>query len=752
VGLAVLTLPLSAVAQVDDAPPDSKALLTQAQDLARRSAADRDTAERLYRRLLELPSRWQHPAAQIGLAELARVRGELGESFTLLVLAKRDLDFQADYVKAQSGEGAQAALRYLQWVRTLWHFELGRSQLAMGLVDQADQQMERQWEIAKEGGPLDRLAGAEARIDLALARGDYRRARLRAEQALADQARVLAELQPNDPQGKETALRLAAVGSGLEFRRLCAQVRASGNAEELVRTARAFDELLTAAHLDVALRRRAEIECAGAWLRSGDLVEATDRAEVLADRVSGEPLLSAESLAMQARIAMATGSSGAALRPVRDGLVGAVDRLFAAWASLPLREGGIGSFQFDGRRDVLSTMLRLEREVGSADAAACAFGHLERALALGTLSRRLGARAVDSAALPSELPPGGGVLACFFAPSGGHVFAIDASGAVHVEFAVDPDFDAGLDELHRGVVMPPQGDGVAAVRRMREVGGLVAARLLPEPVRARLGRWQQMVVIGEQVPPAVWHALPWADSWLCLHLPIRHVPSAALARRLRERHAQRVSDGERLDLAVIGAPAHDPAYIERGLSPLQLTSTDRRTLLGDSPGSRGWFGAAAQWSVFDLPEVRAARAVCVLAHGVQDFQRERFAGVLLSPPAKGSAVVFADVIERVPLPPLMVLGTCGAADGPQRFGDDGVAHLGGACLMGGADAVVLAGGALSLGASVDLFGALFAELRAGRALSEALWRARRQISARPERAHPYFFAGLRHLGAEVAWR
>ena len=103
-------------------------------------------------------------------------------------------------------------------------------------------------------------------------------------------------------------------------------------------------------------------------------------------------------------------------------------------------------------------------------------------------------------------------------------------------------------------------------------------------------------------------------------------------------------------------------------------------------------------------------------------------------------------VESLRAPPLVALGVCGAAAGPNRVGDDGVHHLGGAFLMAGAERVVLAGGQLAVGATIELLGEFTRGVRADIGPAEALRQARAAVRATAGREHPYYWAGLRLLG------
>ena len=122
---------------------------------------------------------------------------------------------------------------------------------------------------------------------------------------------------------------------------------------------------------------------------------------------------------------------------------------------------------------------------------------------------------------------------------------------------------------------------------------------------------------------------------------------------------------------------------------------------------------------------------------------------------ESTGALFADDIDRMTGAPcsLAILAVCGAAGGPQRIGDDGAAHLGGALLARGARGVIVSHGELAVGATMQLLTVLLAELDAGRTPAHALLRARQQVASTPERTHPFHFAGIQLVGANVSpWK
>jgi CHAT domain-containing protein len=118
--------------------------------------------------------------------------------------------------------------------------------------------------------------------------------------------------------------------------------------------------------------------------------------------------------------------------------------------------------------------------------------------------------------------------------------------------------------------------------------------------------------------------------------------------------------------------------------------------------------------------------VHLLAHGVDDVLRERGASILLAPSKGDDGILGCAEAETLLSARLVVLSSCRAGSGPQRLGDDGAEHLGGACFVAGADCVILSPAALDFDATLAAREAVYSESR---------WRA------------PYFWALMQAVGS-----
>ena len=680
--------------------------------------------------VLALEARFYHPLAHLGLASLARAEGRLQESMQRLDLVR---DAIVGWEDTAFRRTIQAEL----------HAERGRCFLAQGLLDRASIEFDAFARWVPAADEPGQFTVQLARIDLLLAE---QRPYQALELVEATKVAVAAVATLAEPK------RRAREGE-LWLRERAARLRLVVDPAEFVPLAEELEAMFDRAPLAAPVRTRTGLDAVDAWIGAGDLARAAACSERLLQPPFESLQRQAEIRAQAARLAILRGAERMQLRTLHRDLEANAAELFAQWRQVPLREGGVGSFYFPARQEVLTSLLALDRRVLDGPAAAArAIAHLESALSLGTLSRRLGGAADDPAeVLKVVRPPDGGVLAFVLAPHGGHLLLADAAGLDHVEIDFGPGEWEAFAAWSSQLEQRPAADVAASLAELRGLGQRLAARLLPAGVQQRLAGWRGLLLVGAEAHTTALQALPFGDSSLGLVLPTAHVPSLSLAGGLQRRAAARPApDAAARHLALVADPVVEPAVAQQwGVDTLALQPAQRDRLVGGIAADRvvACWGADASAARLASAEVRAARALCIVAHGVEDYARERSSGIVLSPGAPGGdALLFAEGVERLQVPPTVALGVCGAAAGPLRFGEDGVQHLGGAFLMAGADHVLLARGQLSLGATVDLLGTFVARLQAGDAPAEALRRARVAIAAVPQRAHPYYFAGLRLLG------
>ncbi len=673
--------------------------------------------------MLASSDRFYRPYVHIGLASVCRREGRTYAGLQQLATLEHELD-----------HGITAAALAPTLALPLFE-ERARCYLELGVFDLADADIEAFAAQAKDAGPAETDTAARLAIDLRMARGQFAAAR-----QIARRARASAEQQKAED----------GVLAGLRLRELVAEQRAHPDRFRLVEVAFELGHLHEHG-LAPGLRYRAAFDAALAWLDSGQFERASAATAELHELAAAGAVDRIEAMALSAHLALARGSDHAALASFQRELAKEQDELFAQWRAMPLREGGTGMLAFADRREALNTLLELDRRTLGDGAFTAAYGHLEAQLALGTMSRRLGAASPTLAATRRELVPDhGGLLLFSIGRSGGHLLAIDAATELHESFAFDAGLLADFEMLIVATDQQPT-DADRSIAELRRAGERLSARMLSPALTAKLATWQQVVLVGSDRCATVFHALPWGTSWLALTHALRTSPSLALLAQARSRAARRPAATSAIDLAVVGDPTLDAAQqAQWRLEPIGFTADQRRRLLQPFAATRTtarWDQAATAAALRD-PAVAGARVLFVLCHGVRDYQRERWAGILLATDGDGRPL-FAEDIEGTACPTIVVLGVCGATNGPMRLGDDGVGHLGGAFYAAGADSILSSKGALPIGATHELVTAFGSELGHGRSTALALLLARRTVAADPARRHPHYFASLQLSGLDV---
>ncbi|MCR9245265.1 MAG: CHAT domain-containing protein [bacterium] len=690
-----------------------------------RGAAGYDEARRHYEAVVALGNTYPRPLALTRLAGLSRMRGAPAAGLEQLSQARRYL------------APMDRAIPYVLGIERALLLESARCCIAMGLPDLAAGHARALLAISLEDMTW-RLRAILLDLDVCLARGDWSAAKSRVKKARRDAALLAAK-----PEA----------GVKLELRELLARRESTFEPDRLREVAARLVELGADERLDGWRQFRARTIAIDAWFEVGD--HARVAAAMPSDKIlaASTPARRAELLALRARLALARGLPFAE----REQLEGAVARRLADWRAGPIRPGGSGPLHFETNRASLTTMTVVAAREGEAAGTRLAFETLESALALGSVSRRIGSGSATLAAARGIVPPDGGMLLFVYGPNLGSLLALDATGLTHHAIRLDRELWRRAKAYRAAIERPPgpAGKQPESVRALRARGDALAERLLPLSVRRRIANWRSVLLVGPEPTARLLHALPWRDSWFCVEKAIAHVPSVSLGVGLQARAAASAredvaeSGKRRLDLVLLGDPNVDAEAASRWFVESLAMSQERRRQFeaGFAPGSvRARWGDDAVFSELDDPRTAGARALCIFSHGVRDYMRERAAGFLLAAEPGRAVACFADQVERVRVPPLVLLGVCGASNGPLRMGDDGNHHLGGAFLVAGAEHVVLGHGELSVGATRDLLCGALSAWRAGAGPGEALRRARESVARGEGRAHPYFFAGLRLLG------
>jgi CHAT domain-containing protein len=446
------------------------------------------------------------------------------------------------------------------------------------------------------------------------------------------------------------------------------------------------------------------------------------------------------------------------------------------WRGSPLRPGGLSYLQFGERRSILSQLIRLSVAVlGAEQGAREAFVQLMEVQTLGSLARSLELTAPDLQAVQRDwLPADSGILILLPSQDASHLFAVEKTRIGYWELPPWSRLRSALEHLLVTILRPParQQNGriaPAAQQKAQQAGRRLAELLLPEEAAAWIQRWRSMTVVGLDLlgwVPMEALVLPDGEP-LGLSKAVTYVPSLPVAMMLQRRVRERPRQAPALDVFLVGAPSHDlgkgphlpqesaigrpaPAGIEgmNSLPVLPLDQTAAEDLLSGYPPKRTavfLHDQATPQAVFRELQT-GVRIAHFLTHGIYDGDRERPAGLLLSPDSQSFGFFWCEDVECLPPVDLAILSACGAAKGPKRQGDDGVQNLGGAFLRAGAGAVILTRAELDYYATFDLMKVLHQELLSGSGPAKAMLGARQRLAADERYQHPYYHSLLQVMG------
>ena len=584
--------------------------------------------------------------------------------------------------------------------------------------------------------PPDRLRMTLRRceIDLALATEDHASAAAMAEESLAEW-----------PEGDGSAL----------FRLRLAQARLARQRDDPSDARVARDELaalVRAGTLSPSRQLVAEATLAEFALLAGDAEEALALAAGVGPRIGaphrGEGArLRARVVALRGAAALASGAGPKELESILTELREAYGAFLMDWERTSTRGEGIAFLHYGGRCAVVSELMRLHVAVGEGAAGhESALAELMRAQAMGTVSRHWTAVVPAIADVQRLAGPNGGMLAYLMAPDRVHVIAIDREAVEHAEVAIDATtlYDTGLDFVELVRRSPVHATDLESRRsEWRRLGEVLIHALLPPPVRARVDRWSEVTIVGaDQLGLMLFEALPYDESTLGRRRAVGYLPSIPLG--VRRLDMPRRSAGSDVDVAFLGAPDHGDALRGRfALEPLVLDGREVARMLAaydDTPSVR--LGEAATAHELGLMMASRPRVLHIWTHGVYDSSRERPAGLALV-----SQVFRSSHAEASTAPDVVVLSACGAALGPIRRGEDGVAHLGGAFLKGGARVVVLPSSDVEEEAARRLGETFHHRLRGyGDEPAEAMRAARDELASDPRYEDPFYDSTIHVFG------
>lgn len=435
--------------------------------------------------------------------------------------------------------------------------------------------------------------------------------------------------------------------------------------------------------------------------------------------------------ALQCRRNAVVGAAGVAMDQRLAAYLALVDctrELISLRQEAPQVAGGLGDLQDVVRRYVLGTLFetaeRLERLPE-------AFGLVMEMQAVGGQARALGASpgAFSLARIQSALVGDGGLVMWIPAPQSSVLVVLDRQGLALHRLGSGLELRLAVARLDREL----QHAAFARTERVRAAALAVRDALLPADVLAALASWDHTYFVGaESVGHPALEVLPLgAGGEFGTELAMGYLPSVPLGVLLAEGVPAPDAGGR---LAVLAGPPDGTGRDGAGLASLAFEPAVWRDFAGPFSGDRLVLrsGPEANREVLSAEDWSAAGALNLFCHGVFDPARLLPAGLAIA--GEGTSTVWWEDIAALRLPPLVVLSACGAARGPARLGEDGIAHLGGAFLSAGAKAVLISRGDLEVRSTLEFNRRFHSALHAGATPLVALRDARRALLTADEPA------------------
>ena len=450
--------------------------------------------------------------------------------------------------------------------------------------------------------------------------------------------------------------------------------------------------------------------------------------------------------ALRARLALSEGDRSPAaddLRAQRTRLRELFSDQLARWRRAPNEQSGIGYLHFGDSYLLANELMRLElalarfepegarRLTDDAAVEAAERRAARDALAIplqlhsvGSLSRDATMRDLDVDEVARTLvAPGLGYLLYFPGRAHALVFALDESGVHAWELASWLKIELARRELQSAVLQAARSGRAEDEDRARGSAATLSRQLFPPELARRVAGWRSVCLLGTDltgwVPFELLKPTESAEELGRSH-GVSYLPSLPWGVYLDARPTAPPESGAPVFALFTGDGLPDVVRDRWHVTDFEASVTD--TIVD------GWGSTARRHTHASLELLRAsitgARVTQIVAHGVYDSKRRRPGGLLFSTPTGGVHEAWAEDLESVSWPEVVVLTSCGAQRTQLRRGDDGRASLAGALLAGGARCVALSYADVELHASVAVSRAFGAGLRAGLAPDEAMRRAR----------------------------
>ncbi len=422
------------------------------------------------------------------------------------------------------------------------------------------------------------------------------------------------------------------------------------------------------------------------------------------------------------------------------------------WENTPTREGGYGILRKKVATDFYSEFIRLVLSLEGESGPEVALERLIEIQELSRLSQRWANGITTLRRLRKEfLQEDHAVLVYLPATARTHLFVVDKNDAAHYALPghryvreLRADLRSSL-----GSRCEDEESRLSQASIRTEISQL----LFPKdavPTLARARRWS---IVGlEDFGHIPFECLPFGDhEFLGAAVAIDVLPSLPFGLFAAIRSKETLGN-EANDVWLMVADTNPLGSTESATGsrsiPAVLSRSFASPILESYPASqrRGFFGAEASRETLGRPDFENCRVLQFLTHGIHDPWREQPTGLQLSAGEGQNGSLFAEDIQSIKAPPLVILTACQSAVSPNRSGDAAAATLSGAFLAAGACAVIDSGFDLEPESTRRMSASIHRSLGEGRSPAEALRDARADLLQDPRFADPYYHSLLRVFG------
>ncbi len=428
------------------------------------------------------------------------------------------------------------------------------------------------------------------------------------------------------------------------------------------------------------------------------------------------------------------------LRLARDRLRDALAVLLESWSRSPDRSGGVGFLFFSRRRELLSTLIQLERRLADAEEWP-GWAALMQVQGKGSLARALGAESVSPDQVRQEmLAENQGLL--MYVPSWPQTLVLVMDREQHrwVELAEGWRIERARRDHHQALSSlvessAPREPRPPSAERERRAAHQLADLVLPAAVQAMWKDWEAVTVVGADVfGPLLFDVLPTSlGEFLGAERAVSYLPSIPVGAFLARSQGPDAGSGIPRVALFSGARVLPKTRVQ--WPELSDFSVPDRFLvsLRKRYGSRmsAWTSEETRLSHLEA-RLHGVDIAQFLIHTVQDRRRERPTGLLLGPRSdgQGNELAWCTDVEQLAAPPLVIMTSCQSGVGRARSGDSFATDLAGAWLHAGSHAVLVSPFDLRVGEALEFSESFHQHLGRGQSTAKALMHARQDQLSR----------------------